>query len=214
MRDSLEKKEGLLSKLGHSIFGRRRRESIHAECTPSSGDAWVIVGHPSWKTQGFFDGPVDSMTYQQAAAHDESFNIPPPWERTWRRDLPLETLIYEELANNEHMRADAEKLTMDDREYCYYMKMEHGKARVQGRRSRLDELLDSPEGQARLHEVSPHRWPQHGGIDDSWGWYRPSIIPERQNLGFNYYHADNRGQNAINGWGEHFTGIQQGRTYF
>ncbi|KAL8698781.1 MAG: hypothetical protein Q9201_006386 [Fulgogasparrea decipioides] len=216
MKDSLEKKEGPLTKLRHSIFGgRRRRESIDAERTAGSGDPWVYVGHPGWNNiQGFFDGPVGSMTHEQAAGSEPEWTIPPPWERTGRRDLALETLIYEEFANNEYMRADAEKLTMDEREYCYYMMMEHGSARTHGRRSRLDELLDSPEGQARLNEVSTHRGTQHAGLDDAWGWYRPSIIPQRQNLGFNYYVADNYHQDAVHGWGKHFRGNQRGRTYF
>ncbi|KAL9586441.1 MAG: hypothetical protein Q9212_000905 [Teloschistes hypoglaucus] len=199
------KKQSLLARLGRSVFGHRISQEKRVGTSAERREQWIIVG--PLRGGGLYDGPFDSMTYQQAAGHTaddekERFNFQPPWERTWGRNLALETFIYEQIAKHKYIAADAVKLTMNDQEYCHYMKKEHSAARVIGRKSRLDHAVQaSPEDKQALNQkiMFDREALNKGGmyyqvpgqssaeLDDTWGWYRPTIIPERQGRGFVYY---------------------------
>ncbi|KAL9588271.1 MAG: hypothetical protein Q9203_002916 [Teloschistes exilis] len=153
-----------------------------------------------------FDGPVDSIYYQQKLSldespptdHDGSWYMPVPWERGWSRNLALETFIYEQITKHEHIAADAVKQPMNDQAYCHYMKMEHGAARGQGRTSRLDDAVKAfPEDQQALNqEMMLDRFPGQSSteLDSTWGWYRPTVVPKRKMRGFSYYWVDEHGE--------------------
>ncbi|KAI4198633.1 MAG: hypothetical protein LQ350_005163 [Teloschistes chrysophthalmus] len=205
IRETPSKKQSLLARLGRSVFGHRSSQRKRGEPSAERREQWIIVG-PS-RNGVHYDGPVDSMTYQQAAGRlaeedSEEFNFQPPWERTWGRNLPLETFVYEQIAKHKHIAADVAKLTMNDQEYCHYMKKEHSASRMMGRKSRLDHAVEaSPEDKQALNQkimfdrealnqgATFHRVPGQSDteLDDTWGWYRPTIVPERQGRGFNYY---------------------------
>ncbi|KAL8667577.1 MAG: hypothetical protein Q9202_000432 [Teloschistes flavicans] len=202
-------KKGILARLGRSVFGHQSSQETSGSYSASSADKrepWVLIGHGN--IRGSYDGPVESMTYQQGVIHSEELNLEPPWERTWRRHLALETFIYEQIAKHEHIAADAVKLTMNDQEYCYYMRMEHGSARGDRRKSRLDHAVEAfPEDQQMLNqELLSRVYGPPTGLDDSWGWYRPTVIPKRQGRGFNYYWVDEYGEPLLTGRPEHYNG--------
>ncbi|KAL8775818.1 MAG: hypothetical protein Q9194_003605 [Teloschistes cf. exilis] len=167
-------------------------------------DLWLFAGHGG--IHAHFDGPVDSIYYQQKLSldespptdHDGSWYMPVPWERGWSRNLALETFIYEQITKHEHIAADAVKQPMNDQAYCHYMKMGHGAARGQGRTSRLDDAVKAfPEDQQALNqEMMLDRFPGQSSteLDNTWGWYRPTVVPKRKMRGFSYCWVDEHGE--------------------